>query len=451
MVGTELARPSSRWFRTGVETSDEAIVFADLEGVILSCNKAATRLYGFEDQELRGRHWAVLEPWWRQGEVTSLLDRVGRGEHVERFRTQRLSRSGDILTVLLAVAPVVDSHGRVVGVTAMARESADGPVDHHCHGDELRRAQRWFRAVVSHTAELILVSDSAFRILYTNPAARQMFGDAVTRDTRTLGELVHPDDWDQVTAVQRQLLGAAWGEASFGARLVGADGAVRTFQVVVTNRLDDPAVGGLVYNARDVSELEGVMTQLSDLFDSVTMAIARTVEQRDPYTAGHQRHVAQLAEAMAAELGLSESERRGVWVAASIHDIGKISVPADVLTRPGRLSTHEFDLIRRHPQIGADIADSIPFPWPVAEMVLQHHERLNGSGYPVGLTGDAIGVGARIIAVADVVEAIASHRPYRPSLGLDAALTEVARRDGRFDPAVAATCLRVFSSGFAFA
>jgi PAS domain S-box-containing protein len=174
-------------------------------------------------------------------------------------------------------------------------------------------------------------------------------------------------------------------------------------------------------------------------------AITATVEARDPYTAGHQRRVSDLAQAIAREMGLEEPALEGIHFGAQIHDLGKIQVPAEILAKPTRLSKLEFELIKTHPQAGYDIVKGIEFPWPVADMVRQHHERLDGSGYPQGLKGEAIALEARILAVADVVEAMASHRPYRASLGLDAALKEIeAKRGIWFDDKVVDACLRLF-------
>lgn len=189
----------------------------------------------------------------------------------------------------------------------------------------------------------------------------------------------------------------------------------------------------------------------SSLIESIS-AIAATVEMRDPYTAGHQRRVAKLASAIAREIGLPEDQIEGLYLACVVHDVGKIRVPAEVLSNPGRLSSIEFSLIKQHPQAGYDILKEVDFPWPIAQFVLQHHERLDGSGYPQGLKGDAILLESRIIAVADVIEAMASHRPYRPGLGIDAALEEIgSKRGSHFDAAVVDAAIRVFrEKGFSF-
>ncbi|HKI61184.1 MAG TPA: HD-GYP domain-containing protein, partial [Mariprofundaceae bacterium] len=174
-------------------------------------------------------------------------------------------------------------------------------------------------------------------------------------------------------------------------------------------------------------------------------AIAATVEMRDPYTAGHQRRVAELARAIAVELGMDEQLIHGIFLAGVVHDLGKIGIPAEILSYPGRFSDVQLAMVRQHAQIGFDILKDIHFPWPIAQMVLQHHERMDGSGYPQGLKGKDILPEARIMAVADVVEAMASHRPYRAGLGLDIALEEIEKNAGRlYDSKVAGACLRLF-------
>jgi putative two-component system response regulator len=191
--------------------------------------------------------------------------------------------------------------------------------------------------------------------------------------------------------------------------------------------------------------LQGAFQDLREAMKGIVQAMALTIEMRDPYTAGHQQRVAELARAIATGMGLSEEKIYGLYMAGMIHDLGKISVPAEILSKPGRLSDAEIQLVRTHPQAGYDILKNIKFPWPIAQITLQHHERVNGSGYPQGLSGEAIMLEAKILAVADVVEAMASHRPYRAALGLEEALKEISRNRGLlYDSNVADTCLRVF-------
>ena len=188
--------------------------------------------------------------------------------------------------------------------------------------------------------------------------------------------------------------------------------------------------------------------RLERSFAQTIEALAATIEVRDPYTAGHQQRTTAIAEAIAKRLGLDQDRLRGLFIAGTVHDIGKISVPTSILSKPGKLDELEFALIQKHSQTGYEILRGIEFPWPVAEIVHQHHERLDGSGYPRGLKGDDILLEARILAVADVLEAISSHRPYRPSLGIDFALEELKKQAGdKLDSQVVETCLALATSG----
>jgi putative two-component system response regulator len=180
--------------------------------------------------------------------------------------------------------------------------------------------------------------------------------------------------------------------------------------------------------------------------------LASMVEMRDPYTAGHQRRVTLLSCAIAEELGFTEEQFDGLRLAGMIHDIGKITIPVEILNKPGRISEIEFNIIKTHPQAGYKLLKEIEFPWPIAQIVLQHHERLDGSGYPQGLKNGGIMLEAKILAVADVVEAMASHRPYRPALGIEVALEEITKSSGiLYDPEVVDICQRLFTEkGFTF-
>lgn len=193
-------------------------------------------------------------------------------------------------------------------------------------------------------------------------------------------------------------------------------------------------------------EIELHVDKLQKALSGTIEVVASTVEVRDPYTAGHQRRVATLARAIAEEMDLSDNQIEGIFMAGVVHDLGKIYVPAEILSKPSRLNDIEFSLIRTHSQVGYDLLKTIDFPWPIAQIVHQHHERLNGSGYPQGLSADEILIEAKIICVADVVEAMASHRPYRPARGVDVALEHIDEESGNlYDSTAVNTCLRLFS------
>jgi PAS domain S-box-containing protein len=281
--------------------------------------------------------------------------------------------------------------------------------------------------------------------------------------------LLHPDDADQA---RRRWENSIRTRTRFecDCRIRRADGEYRWHALRASPLRSDSEVAKWIVTATDIEQsrrsdaelhcaLADAAQTLStvrkeaeqaqrDLTHAAVDAIALMVEARDPYTGGHQQRVGGIAAAIANRLGLDSFTVEGIKLAATIHDIGKVAVPAEILTRPGKLTPPEWEMLTTHPQVGHDIIDPINFPWPIADMILQHHERLDGSGYPSGLSGESISLGARIIAVADVVEAMSSHRPYRPGLGLDVALAELKRgRATEFDPHIVDVCLTLCQDG----
>jgi len=203
---------------------------------------------------------------------------------------------------------------------------------------------------------------------------------------------------------------------------------------------------------RDVTQLKKMAKKLRESYERLRKslqqfikAMAKIVETRDPYTAGHQERVAELAVAIAKEMRLSEGKIEAIQMAGLLHDMGKIAIPAEILTKPAKLSELEFTLVKTHPQVAYKVLREIDFPWPVAEIIYQHHERWDGSGYPKGLKDDEILLEAKILAVADVVEAMCSHRPYRPAYSIEEALEELTRNKGKlYDPEVVEACIKLF-------
>jgi HD-GYP domain-containing protein (c-di-GMP phosphodiesterase class II) len=228
-----------------------------------------------------------------------------------------------------------------------------------------------------------------------------------------------------------------------------------TFWVVINARTVKDENGKTLYTEgliEDITIRKHSEELLHQTLDSLKKAVGTTiqvlvsaVESRDPYTAGHQSRSADLACAIAMEMGLAQEKTEGIRMAGIIHDIGKLSIPAEILSKPTKLTEIEFSLIKVHSQSGYEMLKDVESPWPLAEIVYQHHERINGSGYPRNLKGDEILMESQILAVADVVEAMASHRPYRPALGIEAALEEIEKNKGIFyDYAIADACLKLF-------
>ena len=314
---------------------------------------------------------------------------------------------------------------------------------------KLREREEWLSTVLKSISDGIIATDQDGLISFMNPLAENMTG------------------WSQDEALNKPLpnvlclQGSSSGELSQpekggGAReaiLLSRKGGQISVEQTAAPIMDKnklPRGGVLVF--RDISlrkmaeqELKGSYDRLSRALEGIIRAMAATIEMRDPYTAGHQRRVSKLACAIAQDMGLAEKQIEGIRMAGEIHDIGKIYVPAEILSKPGRLTDIEFTIIKTHSQVGYDILKNIEFPWPIAKIVIQHHERLDGSGYPAHLKGKDILPEADIISVADVVEAMSSHRPYRPAHGIDKAIMEITQNRGvLYDATVVDHCVRLF-------
>lgn len=297
-----------------------------------------------------------------------------------------------------------------------------------------------FRNMIYNNADGILILDENSIVKFMNPAAESIFGTKARHFVgQTFEHLIIPGkpteldiiigDGKSVVAEMRVMETEWEGKKAYLASLRD-----------ITNR------------KRMQQRLQRSLDNLKEVMDGTIRAMALAVEMRDPYTSGHQHRVAQLAQAIAEEISLPADTIEGVYMAASIHDIGKISLPAEILSKPRKLTEIERKMIQAHSKVGYDILNGIDFSWPIAQIVLQHHERMDGSGYPHGLGGKEVLIEARIVGVADVVETMASHRPYRPAMGLDRALEEVFKNKGRlYDEKVVNACLILFNEkGFEF-
>ena len=320
---------------------------------------------------------------------------------------------------------------------------------------ELRESEERFARFAERIPGLVTMKDADHHYLYVgglsepdHDAGRDWLGKTPS-EVWPAEQAAHSD-----AVADRVLAGAVVDETSEWWRRGGR----RFFHALhfpIPREDGPPLIGGLALDVTEEHEAQAeVMTQaerLRRIVEGAVHAMSYVVETRDPYTAGHERRVAELAVPIAERLGLPPSDVEGLRLAALIHDIGKVCVPVEILSKPGRLSETEFSLIKQHAQAGHDIMAAVEFEQPVAEIVLQHHERLDGTGYPRGLGGDAILPEARILAVADVIEAMSSHRPYRAALGMAAALDEVRAGAGvRYDAEVVAACVGVFEDGFTF-
>lgn len=319
---------------------------------------------------------------------------------------------------------------------------------------ELEQAKNYMNNIIESMADALIVVDHEGKITEVNRATVELLG---YRRGELLGKSVDivAEGEETLSGIKSELVRDHNKEGFISniERIYRAKDGKRIPVLLSCSRMtEDGKNQGIIYMARDITQrkevqekLQRTLRQLEDALEGNIRAMARTVEARDAYTSGHQQRVTELACAIASEMGLPEEMIRGIHTSATIHDIGKIVVPAEVLSKPGRLTDLEFALIKNHPKVAYDIVKEVKFPWPVAQIILQHHERIDGSGYPHGLEDKDILIEARVLAVADVVEAMSSHRPYRPALGIDKALKEIEENKGKlYDPRVVDACLTLF-------
>jgi PAS domain S-box-containing protein/putative nucleotidyltransferase with HDIG domain len=319
---------------------------------------------------------------------------------------------------------------------------------------KIMESEKRFRSLSESAPDIIYTIDKHSVFTYVNPAWERILGHRVEDVLgRYLTDFLRPDDIPVAFHLLKDARDGDHTVQNVIGTLLHKDGSDRYFSISGAPNLDSEGrVIGVVGTFKDVtdsvlseSKLKQSFEKLHNALGSTIQAISKIVESRDPYTSGHQERVARLATAIAGEMGLPGELIESIRMAATLHDVGKINVPAEILSKPKHLSEIEMSMVRMHSEVGYSILAPIDFPYPVAQIVAQHHERMDGSGYPAGLTGEHILLEARILAVADVVEAMASHRPYRPAFDIDQSLKEILRYRGtRYDQDVVGTCLKLF-------
>jgi PAS domain S-box-containing protein/putative nucleotidyltransferase with HDIG domain len=317
----------------------------------------------------------------------------------------------------------------------------------------LQESESKFRNVFQNSRDPIVVSHAGLHV-FENQAYLQVYGYETPGELadRPVLDLVAASHRDQIASYIRNR-GAGQEAPGFyesrGLRKNGSefDTEIQASTFELQGRVHILAIiRDITERKKNEERLRQGNRELREAFQSSIRALSSAIEMRDPYTAGHQERVTRLSVAIAREMGLDDDKVEGIRIAGMVHDIGKLSIPAEILSKPTKLQPIEYSMIQSHPLSGFTILENIPFPWPIARIVLQHHERMDGSGYPNKLAGEAILIEARIIAVADVVEAMSSHRPYRPALEPQEAMKEIRGGKGTvYDPAVVDACIRVIS------
>jgi PAS domain S-box-containing protein len=439
---------------SAVAASQEAAVFSlSAAGAITSWNPGAAGLFGYSPAEVIGQSMSLLVARGAGDAFAALHASALEGSAPTSYTSVVHARKDGSQFVASVIASPMTVEGSTVGVVFAAHPTS--ALGAECEHVEARATSEMkFAAAFASTSDAINITrieDGVY--VEVNEGFCRMTGytpeDVVGRSVFELG--IWADVADRSRMVERLM--ADGYVSDFEAAFRYRDG--RVCPGSMSARVID--IGGephILSVTRDISdqkraaeELESSNARLAHMLQEMTATLGRIVESRDPYTHGHQERVSEVSRAIAEEMGLPERDVEAVAMAALVHDIGKLSVPAEILNKPGVLSEVEFSLIKTHSERGHAILGGVESPWPLADVVWQHHERKDGSGYPQGLKGDAILLPARILAIADVVEAMASHRPYRPALGLEAAVQQIRNHPEKYDDDARAACLRLYESG----
>lgn len=424
-----------------LEKMKEGILEIKADGRIVSANAQVRVLTNLSESDLLGTELITLFPPEHRNRVQELLAQKDMSKEITE--DDPVLFNGHIVT--LSIMPLKD-HAVVIinDITERKRKER-----------ELRESQDRFRFLVDNMLDAAVIVDPKGKTLFANRAAADLLGVRSPEKGvgMNVGDLIHPG-WRK--AVIRNYLKTKEGHDRILSeyKIITPLGEEKDVEGLGTNIMYQ-GMPAYIATLRDITERKKAEEQIRDgilrlskNLEETVISLASAFEMKDPYTAGHQRRVTEIVCAIALEMGFEEDRFKGLRLASLVHDIGKINVPAEILSKPGTLSEAEFDLIRTHSEAGYDILKKINFPWPIAKMVLQHHERMDGSGYPNGLSGQEILFEARIMAVADVMEAMATHRPYRASLGVGFALEEIEANRGRlYDEDVADVCLHLFRTG----
>jgi PAS domain S-box-containing protein/putative nucleotidyltransferase with HDIG domain len=427
---------SEKKFSSIFHLNPNPLAITDVDtGTFVDINQAFVNWTGYSREEIIGFSAHDLHLWVNlkdREKIVNIVTQTGEASSVEIMMRQK---SGQIRTVLFSARFIEIEQTRYL--LTLAHDIS-----------ERKQAEEQYRNIFENAQEGIYRATPEGRFILANRSMARILGydsqeDLITEITDMASQIyLEPQERTKLIQVMEQKGSIKNNEIQFRRKDDRPIWVSQTMQAVRNEKGQIIYYEGII---EDITERKENVERLRRALGGTVKAIATLVETRDPYTAGHQRQVSDLARAIATEMGLPNDRIEGLRVAATIHDIGKVSIPAEILSKPSKLTNLEFDLIKTHSQSGYDILQDIEFPWPVAQIVCEHHERINGSGYPNHLKGDEILLESRILSVADVVEAIASHRPYRASLGIDAALAEIEKNKGvLYDAGVVDACLRLF-------
>ena len=463
-LADKLLRKNEERYRTLVQNASDIVFRTDDTGHYTFVNPATLRITGYSEEELIGKHYNSLIRPDKHKEAM----KVFVGQYESRVKNTYLEfpiirKDGHEAWIGQNTQLIIDGD-QVIGFQAVARDITERRRTEAA----LEESEKKYRLLADNVNDVIFVLDMNLRFTYVSPSVKTLMGYE-QEDILTLlaSEIITPTSWDLAVRTLSEIMELE----KAGKREIPQsqilqlemrrkDGSTVWTEVKASFIRDEHQRPiGIIGVGRDITErmrtekeLYQTLDNLRKSFGATVQVMVSAVEMRDPYTAGHQKRVADLARSIATEMGLNKDIIEGIRMAGSIHDIGKLSIPAEILSRPAKLTNIEFSLIKEHSQSGYEMLKDMESPWPLAQIVYQHHERMNGTGYPRNLKGNEILIEARILAVADVVEAMASHRPYRASLGIEVALEEIEKNKGIiYDADVADACLKLFrEKGYQF-
>jgi PAS domain S-box-containing protein len=461
----EELKKSEALYRLLADNISEHVWIMDLNLKLIYISPSAEKLYGYTMDEIRKMSFQKLfTP--ESVQIISEMFPVKLSKAMNypsppsdtRFilELQVRHKDGHPLWTENSIHFIRDENGKPVSLMGETRDVTQRRLAQ----EMLKKSEEQYRLLADHMKDQVWLMDLNLNITYVSPSVERVLG-YTSEEIKKLSwdKLLTPESFKKATDFTSISMPKAIKTSS-------TDFVLRTLELEFIPKSEETLWGecsfsfirdesgkvvSILGEARDITERKMAEVKLQQTLESLKKAFGTTIqvlisalEARDPYTAGHQSNAANLACAIAKEMGLPEDKIEGIRMAGSIHDIGKLSIPAEILTKPTRLSDIEFSLIKEHSQIGYDMLKDVESPWPLAQMVYQHHERMDGTGYPRNLRGDDIIVEARIMAVADVVDAMASHRPYRASLGIEVALEEIEKNKGiLYDDAVVEACLKL--------
>ncbi|MEA2015600.1 MAG: PAS domain S-box protein, partial [Actinomycetota bacterium] len=423
------------------ERLKEIVIEVDGNGEIIYCNKKAIEKTGYKRGEIKGENVTDFVVPEDKKKTISNFSGLLEGKELTRSIYVIKRKDGSTFPAITYPDYILDDRGKIAGIREILVDMSDIKEAK----EKLKESEKSYKSLFENSLDGIYRTTPEGRYIDANPALVEILG----YDSKE--EILKIDIPTQLYVSEEERPGPDKRNKIFETRLKKKDGSVITVEInprVIYKKGKPVCCEGIV---RDITQRKIIEKKLKEsniklkktLSDTISI-LASIVEVRDPYTSGHQKRVAQLAADIAEEMKLDSDRVESIKVAAQVHDIGKINLPESILTRPGKLSEIEYDMIKTHSQLGHDMISRVKFPWPIAEFVLQHHERINGSGYPNGLKGNEIYLEAKILGVADVVEAMFSHRPYRPALGINKALEEINKNKGKlYDPDVVDACNRV--------